>query len=39
MKLPSRYEDLQEAYKGRLLPNKSLIEKIKSAVKSINING
>lgn len=39
MRLPSRYEDLQEAYKGRLLPNKGLIEKIKAAVKSIKING
>ncbi|MDG4652475.1 hypothetical protein, partial [Chryseobacterium arthrosphaerae] len=39
MRLPSRYEDLQEAYKGRLLPNKGLIDKIKSAVKSIEING
>lgn len=39
MRLPSRYEDLQEAYKGRLLPNKSLIAKIKSAVKSIEISG
>lgn len=39
MRLPSRYEDLQEAYKGRLLPNKGLIDKIKAAVKSIKING
>jgi len=39
MKLPSRYEDLNESYKGRLIPNSELIEKIKSANKSISING
>ncbi len=39
MKLPSRYEDLNESYKGRLIPNSELIDKIKSANKSIHING
>lgn len=39
MKLPSRYEDLDEAYKGRLIPNKSLIQSIKDANSSISISG
>lgn len=39
MKLPSRYEDLDEAYKGRLIPNKDLIKSIKSAHSSISISG
>jgi len=39
MKLPSRYEDLDEAYKGRLIPNKNLIQLIKKANNSISISG
>lgn len=39
MKLPSRYEDLEESYRGRLLPNVSLNSKIKSAIKSMSISG
>lgn len=39
MKLPSRYEDLDDSYKGRLIANNELINKIKSSHKSIQING
>lgn len=39
MKLPSRYEDLDEAYKGRIIPNSKLIETVKKAEKGIRING
>ncbi|MBN1187073.1 MAG: hypothetical protein JXB49_32645 [Bacteroidales bacterium] len=39
MKLPSRYEDLAESYKGRILPDNQLIQIVKSAEKSIRING
>lgn len=39
MRLPSRYEDLEDSYKGRLIPNETLIGKIKSALKSMQING
>lgn len=37
--LPSRYEDLNEAYKGRLIPNSELISLINKASKSMKING
>ncbi|WP_180049694.1 ATP-binding protein [Acinetobacter sp. YH12105] len=39
MKLPSRYEDLEESYRGRLLPNAILNTKIKNAIKSMSISG
>lgn len=39
IKLPSRYEDLDSAFRGRLLPNKFLIEQIQKAIKSMQING
>jgi len=37
--LPSRYEDLNEAYKGRLVPNSDLISLIIRAEKSMKISG
>lgn len=37
--LPSRYEDLSEAYKGRLIPNSELISLINRASKSMKITG
>ena len=39
MKLPSRYEDLEESYKGRIMPDTRLIQIIKAAEKSIRISG
>lgn len=39
MKLPSRYEDLDEAYKGRIVPNLELIDIVKRADKAIRISG
>jgi adenylate kinase family enzyme len=39
MKLPSRYEDLDTAYKGRIVPNLNLIKLIKKADKAIRISG
>ena len=37
--LPSRYEDLNDAYKGRLAPNADLISLITKAAKSMKITG
>ncbi|MEC0181343.1 ATP-binding protein [Paenibacillus peoriae] len=37
--LPSRYEDLDEAYKGRLIPNESLLTMVNQAQKAMRING
>lgn len=37
--LPSRYEDLNDAYKGRLAPNSDLISLITKAAKSMTITG
>lgn len=37
--LPSRYEDLEEAYRGRLIPNENLNELVQKAVKSMSISG
>jgi len=37
--LPSRYEDLSEAYRGRLSPNQSLVSFIVQAKKSMTISG
>lgn len=37
--LPSRYEDLSDAYKGRLEPNQALISLLNKAWKSMKISG
>lgn len=37
--LPSRYEDLNQAYKGRLVPNPALIEMVNKAHKAMKISG
>ena len=37
--LPSRYEDLDEAYKGRLVPNPDLIDVVDKASKAMKISG
>ncbi|OXM82884.1 ATP-binding protein [Paenibacillus rigui] len=37
--LPSRYESLDEAYRGRLIPNKDLLDLINKATKSMMISG
>lgn len=37
--LPSRYEDLDAAYKGRLSPNQELIGIVDRAYKSMKISG
>jgi len=39
VKLPSRYEDLDESFKGKLIPNQPLIDLINRAYKSMRING
>lgn len=39
LNLPSRYEDLSEAYKGRLTPNNALISILDQARKSMLISG
>lgn len=39
LKLPSRYEDLDIAFRGRLKPNKELIELVKDAYTSMQISG
>lgn len=36
--LPSRYEDLDEAFRGRLEPNRPLLNEIQSGIKSIGIS-
>lgn len=37
--LPSRYEDLDEAYRGRLVPNPNLIDTVDKASKAMKISG
>lgn len=37
--LPSRYEDLDAAFRGRLKPNQSLLALVKQAYSSMEING
>ncbi|WP_372995943.1 hypothetical protein [Marinobacter sp.] len=37
--LPARYEDLDEAFRGRLIPNQDLIGQIDRAYKSMTISG
>ncbi|MGX1191573.1 ATP-binding protein [Metabacillus sp. SLBN-84] len=37
--LPSRYEDLDETYRGRLVPNRNLLSIINKAQKSMMISG
>jgi hypothetical protein len=39
VRLPSRYEDLDEAFRGRLKPNQPLIAVTKRAFSSMEING
>ena len=37
--LPARYEDLDEAFRGRLIPNKELIALVNTTYKSMTISG
>ncbi|MDR3526909.1 MAG: hypothetical protein P4L57_06480 [Rhizomicrobium sp.] len=39
IRLPSRYEDLDTAFRGRLKPNQSLLEIVKRAFASMEISG
>jgi adenylate kinase family enzyme len=39
IRLPSRYEDLNEEYRGRLVPNPSLLSLVDSGFKSMKISG
>lgn len=39
LRLPSRYEDLDTAFRGRLKPNQSLLAKVKQAFASMEISG
>ena len=39
LSLPSRYEDIDEAYRGRLEPNQELIGAVQKAIKSMSISG
>ncbi len=39
LRLPSRYEDLDTAFRGRLRPNQSLIAMVKQAFSSMEISG
>ena len=39
LRLPSRYEDLDTAFRGRLKPNQSLISIVKRAFASMEISG
>ena len=39
LRLPSRYEDLDTAYRGRLIPDQALLELVNRAKKSIDISG
>jgi len=39
LRLPSRYEDLDIAFRGRLKPNQSLLTMVKRAFSSMEING
>lgn len=38
-RLPSRYEDIDTSYRGRLLPNNQLLSLVDMAKKSMNISG
>lgn len=37
--LPARYEDLEDSYKGRLIPNQELIQLVNQLYKSMSISG
>nr|WP_295976805.1 AAA family ATPase [uncultured Agrobacterium sp.] len=39
LRLPSRYEDLDTAFRGRLKPNQSLLSKVKQAFAAMEISG
>lgn len=39
LNLPSRYEDLDTAFRGRLKPNQSLLRKVTEAFSAMQING
>lgn len=39
LSLPSRYEDLDESYRGRLIPNPDLLSLVNQAQKAMLING
>lgn len=39
LKLPSRYEDLDMAFRGRLKPNQELLSLVKSAFAGMQVNG
>lgn len=39
LRLPSRYEDLDAAFRGRLRPNQSLLANVKQAFSSMEISG
>ena len=39
VRLPSRYEDLNESYRGRLMPNSELLSLVDIAFKSMQISG
>src|SRR5436309_8008582 len=39
LRLPSRWEDLDESFRGRLRPNKDLIEEVQRAYRSMQISG
>lgn len=39
IRLPSRYEDLDTAFRGRLKPNQSLLASVKRAFTSMEISG
>ena len=39
VRLPSRYEDLEPAFRGRLKPNRSLLSLVDQAFKSIEVSG
>jgi hypothetical protein len=39
VRLPSRYEDLHESYRGRLMPNSNLLALVDSGFKSMQISG
>lgn len=39
LRLPSRYEDLDAAFRGRLRPNQSLLSNVKQAFASMEISG
>ena len=39
IRLPSRYEDIDETYRGRLIPNQNLLKLVSEANKSMQISG